>query len=341
MNGLLEKLSKLRRNQTVVTTTVIILVLILIQLLHRPADFGPGSPGPTILFTVENGEAGTSIALNLQKDLVVKSSSSMIAVMNSSKASLGIAPGVHKISTHIPNQEAISQLLDQKRIANVIAVIPGDTSSDVLKKLHQDKSLVQQDLLSDLQPVLKSENNSLEGQLFPSQYSFATGTTTHTALVTMIKQFESSIKSTNLLVGYNIFSGYDVLKIASLIQIEADPIDYRKAARVIYNRLKIGMPLQLNSTVQYAAHLRGQISLSRNATKIDSPFNTYLHTGLPPTPISNPGLMAIKGAMNPEPGDWLYFITVRPHDTRFTKSFTEFEVWVELYNNNLANGAFK
>ena len=107
MNGLLEKLSKLRRNQTVVTTTVIILVLILIQLLHRPADFGPGSPGPTILFTVENGEAGTSIALNLQKDLVVKSSSSMIAVMNSSKASLGIAPGVHKISTHIPNQEAL------------------------------------------------------------------------------------------------------------------------------------------------------------------------------------------------------------------------------------------
>ena len=57
----------------------------------------------------------------------------------------------------------------------------------------------------------------------------------------MIKQFQSSIKSTNLLVGYNIFSGYDVLKIASLIQIEADPIDYRKAARVIYNRLKIGM----------------------------------------------------------------------------------------------------
>jgi UPF0755 protein len=101
------------------------------------------------------------------------------------------------------------------------------------------------------------------------------------------------------------------------------------------------MPLQLNSTVQYANNSRGRIALSRKATTIASPYNTYLHTGLPPTPISNPGAAALTAALHPVAGDWLYFITVKPHDTRFTKSFTEFQSWVTLYNNNLANGAFK
>ena len=137
------------------------------------------------------------------------------------------------------------------------------------------------------------------------------------------------------------YSKYDVLTIASMVQVEGDAEDFGKVAQVIYNRLKIGMPLQLNSTVQYAANLRGRIALSTAATKINSPYNTYRRVGLPPTPISNPSELAIKASLNPIQGDWIYFITVKPGDTRFTKNYEEFNTWTTLYNQNLANGLFK
>jgi UPF0755 protein len=145
----------------------------------------------------------------------------------------------------------------------------------------------------------------------------------------------------NSLAGYENYSKYEVLIIASLAQVEGDEKDFNKVTRVIYNRLALHMPLQLNSSVQYAAGLRGRIALSTAATNINSPYNTYKNQGLPPTPISNPSLSAIKAALNPAEGDWLYFITVKPGDTRFTKDFKEFQTWNTLYNNNLANGLFK
>ena len=101
------------------------------------------------------------------------------------------------------------------------------------------------------------------------------------------------------------------------------------------------MPLQLNSTVQYAANLRGRIALSLAATKINSPYNTYKYVGLPPTPISNPSRLAIEASLKPASGDWLYFITVTPGDTRFTSQYSQFQEWEVLYQKNLKAGAFK
>ena len=131
------------------------------------------------------------------------------------------------------------------------------------------------------------------------------------------------------------------LIIASLIQAEGDPKDFAKISRVIYNRLKTGMPLQLDTTVQYVLKKRGSVFLSTKSTLIDSPYNTYKSYGLPPTPIGNPGVLAMKAALAPEPGDWLYFITVKPGDTRFTKSHDEFLIWKNEYLKNLKAGAFK
>ena len=131
------------------------------------------------------------------------------------------------------------------------------------------------------------------------------------------------------------------LIVASLIQAEGDPKDFAKISRVIYNRLKIGMPLQLDTTVQYVLKKRGSVWLSTNSTLINSPYNTYKRYGLPIGPIGNPGVAAMKAALHPENGDWLYFITVKPGDTRFTKSHDEFLKWKNEYLKNLKAGAFK
>ena len=141
--------------------------------------------------------------------------------------------------------------------------------------------------------------------------------------------------------GSDGFSPAELLTIASLIEAEGDPIDYAKVSQVVRNRLKIGMPLQFDSTVHYIMKERGSIFLSTKSTLLKSPYNTYRRYGLPPTPINNPGRLAMQAAVNPEQGNWLYFITVAPGDTRFTADFSQFNEWKVLYRMNLRSGKFE
>ena len=327
--------------QILIVIAIAGIAIVSIVLSDRPKDFPAGQPHAAVLITVSNGQTGSSIAQELANVGVVRKASTLITEMIASKLAVGIVPGVHELDTHIPSAQALSELLDPKRIIGAIQVLPGSTESDVLKTLHTSSILVQNDELNSVPLVFANPGHSLEGQIAPENYSFAPKTSTHQALTTMVQSFKNEVSSTSLAGGYQQYTPYQVLTIASLLQIEADPGDFTKAAAVIYNRLKIGMALQLNSTVQYAANLRGQIGLSTQATKIDSPYNTYLHTGLPPTPIDNPSLAAINAALHPATGNWLYFITVKPHDTRFTQNFGVFEQWVALYNHNVAAGDFQ
>jgi UPF0755 protein len=144
-----------------------------------------------------------------------------------------------------------------------------------------------------------------------------------------------------LLQGNKDFSAQQLLTIASIVQAESTNEDFSKVARVIYNRLKFGMPLQMDSTVHFIMQARGDIFLSRKSTTLNSPYNTYRKFGLPPGPISSPSSDAIKATLEPIQGDWLYFITVAPGDTRFTASFDEFSSWKVEYTKNRKAGAFK
>jgi UPF0755 protein len=132
----------------------------------------------------------------------------------------------------------------------------------------------------------------------------------------------------------------ELLTIASLVQAEGDTKDFAKISQVVRNRLRIGMPLQFDSTVHFVTHTRGKVFLSTKATKTLSLYNTYLHVGLPPGPIGSPGLAAMKAAVSPVAGDWIYFITVKPGDTRFTSSSHQFLTWKSEYEQNLRAGAF-
>jgi UPF0755 protein len=137
------------------------------------------------------------------------------------------------------------------------------------------------------------------------------------------------------------YTPLELLTIASIVQAEGDTKDFANVARVVFNRLKIPMPLQMDSTVHYIKKVRGQIFLSTSSTLINSPYNTYKNIGLPPTPIGNPGADAMRAVLNPSVGDWLFFITVAPGDTRFTSSSSEFLSWKRLYEKNRKAGAFE
>jgi UPF0755 protein len=101
--------------------------------------------------------------------------------------------------------------------------------------------------------------------------------------------------------------------------------DLPKIARVLYNRLGQGKPLQLDTTIVYIFRTQGKITTSAEQRSRKSPYNTYLNPGLPPTPISAPGAAAIEAALAPATGPWIYFVTTNPStgETRFATTYAD------------------
>lgn len=173
-----------------------------------------------------------------------------------------------------------------------------------------------------------------EGYFFPATYPINDRPTPASMLSHMVNTANNKFSADHITAGAarNAVSVYQIVTIASIVQAEAETkADMGKVARVVYNRLDRGMPLQMDSTVNYALN-RSTLNTRTADTRIDSPYNTYERTGLPPTPISSPGEDALKAAINPPLGDWVYFVTVKPGDTRFTADFAEQQRNVEEFN---------
>jgi UPF0755 protein len=294
-----------------------------------------------VVIDIPNGSSGSEIAQMLFDNGVVKSSEAFFRVAVGDKRSEKIAPGNHRISQNISAQQALEQLLDANRIPNLIRIYEGGWKSEVITALVAygfTKADVSRAIASAALP--KGFNDS-EGLLFPAQYTFASGTSAAQAVQAMIDRFIAEPIALALMTGDKEFSAMQLLTIASIIQAEGNEKDFGKVSQVIRNRLKIGMPLQMDSTVHFVKKVRGEIFLSSKSTLINSPYNTYKRYGLPPGPIGSPGVAAMTAALVPVAGDWLYFITVAPSDTRFTKSIDEFNTWKALYVKNRKAGAFK
>ena len=293
-----------------------------------------------VVVEIPAGASGSSIAKILFEAGVIKSSQAYFRIAVADSRSEKVAPGRHSLTLEISAKQALEQLLDPDRIPNLIRVNEGSWKSEIVDALIRygySKQEVTQALTKLQLPEGFSDS---EGLLFPAQYSFANGTSALTALQSMIDRFTKDPIAGSVLKGSNLFKGQQLLTIASIIQAEGDSQDFKKVSRVIYNRLAIDMPLQMDSTVHYVKKVRGEIFLSRNSTLLNSPYNTYRRYGLPPGPIGNPGNEAISAALNPAAGDWLYFITVAPGDTRFTSDISEFNSWKALYTKNRKAGAF-
>ena len=296
---------------------------------------------PEVVIEIPQGSSGSEIAKLLFENKVTKSSEAFFRVAVGDKRSEKIAPGNHRISQNISARQALEQLLDPNRIPNLIKIYEGGWKSEVTDALRKYGFTSTEIAAAFRQAKLPEGFKDIEGLLFPAQYTFAKGVTAQQAVQAMVDRFTSETVSQQLLQGSSEFSAAQLLTIASIVQAEGDAKDYAQVSRVIRNRLKIGMPLQLDSTVHFVKKVRGQIFLSTQSTLINSPYNTYKRYGLPPGPIGSPGVEAMKAALEPATGDWLFFITVAPGDTRFTKSIEEFNSWKSLYEKNRKAGAFK
>jgi len=300
-----------------------------------------GANSPVIVVEIPAGASGSAVGQILYENKVTKSALAYFRAAVADPRSAQVAPGAHELNIGISARQALAQLLDPARIPNLIKVFEGGWKSEVIESLIK-YGFTRKDIDTAFKRViLPSGFSNAEGLLFPAQYSFPAGTTALEAVQAMVDRFSDEEMGQKLLAAKGKLSPAQLLTIASLIQAEGGTSDFEKVSRVIRNRLDISMPLQLDATVHYVKKLRGEIFLSTNSTLIKSPYNTYRNYGLPPTPIGNPGADAIAAALKPADGDWLYFITVAPGDTRFTRSHDEFLTWKALFVKNRKAGAFK
>ena len=184
-------------------------------------------------------------------------------------------------------------------------------------------------LISDLNPAA----TSLEGYLFPDTYHFSRHATPLQILTAMTRRFRQTANQLGLHVGTP-----RIVLMASLIEKEVSQDSERPlVAGVFANRLAKGIPLATDPTVIYAALLedrwRGTIYASDLANP--SPYNTYRHTGLPPGPICNPGVAALKAAINPAQTDYLYFVADANGHSRFSTTLKEHNTNVQTYRNTV------
>jgi UPF0755 protein len=170
--------------------------------------------------------------------------------------------------------------------------------------------------------------DSLEGFLFPASYEFTRRTTARELVADQLRAFRQRFRIVDLSYARSKnLTPYDVLIIASMIEEEtAVPRERRLVSAVIYNRLRNRMPLGIDATIRYGLDIPGTESLTKEALRSSSPFNTRDRPGLPPTPITNPGLASIRAAANPARNvDYLYYVR-RPKSLAhyFTASESDF-----------------
>ncbi|MGW6913662.1 endolytic transglycosylase MltG [Kitasatospora sp. NPDC054939] len=291
------------------------------------ADFGGPGTG-SIEVSVPAGAGLSQIASSLVRSGVVASSLAFTRAASGNTAASRIQPGTYTLKERMSAAAALAVLIDPAN-ANGLTIPEGWRGYQIYTAIDQKLKLPEgttRKLAEERAGQLglpAFAKGSPEGYLFPATYSITEGTTPETLLKQMVDRAgkEYSRQDAEVVAQTLGQSLYGLVTIASMVQGEADnPEDMARVARVIYNRLEKKMPLQLDSTINYALG-RSTLNTTVTDTKLSSPYNTYLHQGLPPTPISNPGRQAVQAALAPATGDWLYFVTVRPGDTRFTDSY--------------------
>ena len=312
------------------------------------ANFEGGGASPSIDIVVAPGDIGETVARKLAEEGVTASFEAVYDLLLQN-ATITFQPGTYRLLTGMSGENAISALQDPSNTVQISFVIPeGFTMEQALARISERASLPMEDLIEAAsEPSLygiDSPTGTLEGYLFPATYTFEPGTEADDIVNHLVEQMKSRLRA----AGVAEEDWHSVLTMAGLVQKEAKKTeDFYKVARVFYNRLDIDMALQSDATITYWTGLYEGVGTT-DADRDDSgnPYNTYQILGLPPGPISLPGDVAIDAALNPAPGDWLFFVAIdlRTGDTVFSPTYAEHLVavdrWLSWCRESEENGAY-
>ena len=251
----------------------------------------------------------------------------------------GIKPevlaGTYKLDKSMTLDEIITLLSNDSSIGKIYITIPeGYTIDDIATELEENNICSSEDFINSVKnydlPAYVSNNPNkrynLEGFLFPDTYSFNENENADFVVKTMINRFEEVwqelVQSLNLSIADDEIE--KIVNVASIIEKEA-VVDSERSliSSVIYNRIAIEMPLQIDATViySYGYHIE---KMYEKHLEIDSPYNTYMYYGLPIGPISNPGRASLMAALKPEKTDYLYYLLESEYTHYFTDNYDDF-----------------
>ena len=342
----------------VVAVGAYLIVTPIYNYLH-PRDYS-GSGTGRVLVTVHADDGATQIGTELYDHGVVASVRAFTNAAADNPKSKNIQPGSYRMHRHMSATSAVRLLLDPTaRVNNDVLVAEGVTTLDVARSLTAPQCTTNSEPSADCGPGLSAAAvraaltdvkalgvpteytvngrtpTSAEGFLFPATYLVPSKTSASDLLQQMVNNFTEQARQTDFTASARALhiTPYQQLIIASIAQAEAKyASDYSRVARVILNRLAAHKPLQIDATSVYGAKLMGLDPRKVTYSRIDSPYNTYTHLGLPPTPIGNPGIEAMNGAAHPTPGaKWGYYVNgdAQGHLV-FLTTAAEFDKWRHL-----------
>lgn len=267
-----------------------------------------GEPGDPISFTVNDDDTVETIGARLEEADLIESAD-VFGWYVDHHGGLELTPGYYQLrpDDHLGNIMRVLRTPPSETFTKV-TFPEGFTIERMALRLQEKVSRLSalEFELAAADGIVRSAYQpegvtSLEGMLFPDTYQVSNGESEAEVVRRMVRLMERVGTQLNIEEGAATYgvTPYQALIIASIIEREARlPEDRPKIARVIYNRLFIGMPLQIDATLLYKQPAGSSPTALRD---VDTPYNTYMHTGLPPTPISNPGRASIEAALNPSP----------------------------------------
>jgi UPF0755 protein len=258
--------------------------------------------------------------------------------------------GEYYFDQPVNSREVFWKIAHGRIFVRTVLIPEGWTMYDIAAQIEQQNICSRQQfiaaahntsLISDLDP----QAQSLEGFLFPSTYEFTRHSTCEQVVKRMVQNFRAvweSIDAQTSSASSLGFTAEQIVTLASLVERETPNGDERPlVAGVFYNRLRMNIPLQCDPTVQYALALTGQPEKDVRAEdlRIDSPYNTYEHPGLPPGPIANPGEASLRAALSPAQTDYLYFVANNQGGHFFSRTLAEHNRNVARLRRLLASNA--
>ena len=291
--------------------SIIVLIIILINIIL----FWPqNNLKSSIKIFINPGSSSTKISNILAQKEVISNTNTFIwaaKLMNKEKK---IPTGAYKLEKTFNNYEIIKKLANGKPEVKEIKILEGwnlrlianelnkklDFRIEHLNELFKDKSFLKTN---------KIESNSLEGYLFPDTYKVFEGDNVRSVLSLLIKTHNRFWTKTNINRAKELkLSIHEIVTLASIIEGEAIYDSERsKISGVYHNRLKLGMKLQADPTIQYIIKDSPRRLLNKDL-RIKSPYNTYMYKGLPPGPINSPGRNSLLAALYPEKNDFIFFV---------------------------------
>jgi UPF0755 protein len=299
----------------------------------------------TQLVTIKEGTSVTEIADLLQKEGLIRSSWAFKLYVSSKDVRDDLQAGTYGLEPSQSVAEIVAQLTHGKVATNLVTIIPGQRLDQIRNVLVNDGfSATEVDQALDPaqyadNPALvdKPAGASLEGYLYPDSFQKTASTSAQSiverSLSEMDRQITPDLRAAFAKQGLSTYQG---IVLASIIEQEvSNPADRAQVAQVFLKRLRSNISLGSDVTAYYGALQAKQ----KPTTTFDSPYNTLLYKGLPPTPISNVSALSLQAAAHPAGTDWLFFVTGDDGTTHFSKTNDEHEALTRQYCHKLCGEA--